>query len=136
MNVGSIRFSKCSFWFYLLGEKSCSTTCDSCLAPPLRSERPCWRSSGVILRGLAWERCCSQVPADPASLCGGLAAGPFLLLFQVSPPQLLSLFLHFFLVPLDLLHQNFKVFDFFLDQGPLLGGRNPEQLQKNIFNLR
>lgn len=21
MNVGSIRFSKCSFWFYMLGEK-------------------------------------------------------------------------------------------------------------------
>lgn len=56
-----------------------------------------------------------------------------LLLLQLSLPQLLALLLHLLSVPLGLLHQNFKVFDLFLDQGTVLGRSDSKRLpQMNI----
>lgn len=56
-----------------------------------------------------------------------------LLLLQLSLAQLLALFLHFFPVPLGLLHRDFEVLDLLLEQGSILGGSDSERLRITVI---
>lgn len=145
---GTILLSNWSFWFRLVGEKvTQQQLAAGCGAPPFRttellSGRPsgfvcgaCWRS---VLRDATW--CGATVKREViwglVSLRRTFFTCIFLLLLQLSLPQLFALFLHLFLVPLGLFHHNFKVFDLLLDQCSILGRSDPKslkQISKNCF---
>lgn len=81
-------------------------------------------------------RCYSLVGRD-LTIKEILAAARFLrrllLLLQLSLAQLLTLFLHFFPVPLGLLHCDFEVLDLLLEQGSILGGSDSKRLRNTVI---
>lgn len=115
-------------WFTAADCRRCSST----------SRRASGFVRGTCCLSFSAARCylvwCYRKVRGFSSLCGVSFQCVFLLLLQLFLPLLLTLFLHFLLVPSGFLHQNFKVFDLFLYHSTVLGRRHSKSLKKQTYN--